>query len=214
VRVVASGQQIVRVDEEEPLRLPERLEQQVVRLLEKLLPRVAAVAVSDYAKGFITPLLMTRLHDLSRMNGVPVLVDPKPVNIGLFKGCDLLKPNRKEAAELSGVVIVDNATCDEAAARLLREYSPRALLITRGPDGMDLYREGEEPVRIRARVSRVYDVTGAGDTVLAALAMAYARRIDPVPACELAAAAAAVAVRKPGASTVSPEELVESIRGA
>ena len=212
VRVVAAGQQIVRVDEEEPLVLPERLENRLVHFIEKMIPSVGAVSVSDYAKGLITPRIMTALFDLARVRRIPVLVDPKPANIRLYKGCDLMKPNRKETAELAGMTIIDDASCDEAARKVLHEYSPRALLITRGPEGMDLYREGMAPVRVKARVSRVYDVSGAGDTVLATCAIAYSRGVDPVKACELAVAAASVVVRKPGTSTVTPEELLESLR--
>jgi len=211
VRVVAEGQQIVRVDEEEELTMSEGFRKKALMFVEKTVPTVDAIAVSDYAKGFITGELMTALHDLSRMHGIAVLVDPKPVNIALYKGCALLKPNRKETSELSGIIVLDDRTCDAAAMKLLKAYSPRALLVTRGPEGMDLYRQEQDPVRIKAHVSRVYDVSGAGDTVLATLALGYARKVDPVDACRLAAAAAAVSVTKPGTSTVSPEELMQSI---
>ncbi len=211
VRVVADGQQIVRLDEESKLVWPDDLSEDVLEFIARIVPDVDAVAVSDYAKGFVTADVMTALHDHSRQANIPVLVDPKPVNAALYKGCDLMKPNRKEAVELSGIDIVDDRSCDAAALNLMYTYSPRALLVTRGPDGMDLYREDSEPVRIRANVSRVYDVSGAGDTVLATLAMAWAKKFDPVDACTLAAAAAAVAVTKPGTSTVSAGELLESI---
>lgn len=211
VRVVAAGQQIVRVDEEEQMELPERLENKIIHFIEKTVPTVGAVAVSDYAKGLINARIMTAIYDVCRINNVPVLIDPKPVNAFLYKGCDLLKPNRKEIQELSGITIVDEQTCDIAARRVMRKYSPHVLLVTLGPEGMDLYREGVEPVRIKSRISRVYDVSGAGDTVLATCAIAYAKGVDPVQACELASAAAAVVVRKPGTSTVTPEELLESI---
>jgi rfaE bifunctional protein kinase chain/domain len=212
VRVVAAGQQIVRVDEEEPLDLPERLENKIIHFLEKAIPSAGAVAVSDYAKGLIGKRIMTALFDFARINKVPVLIDPKPVNAFLYKGCDLLKPNKKEISEMSGLPVTDEESCDIAAKRVMRKYSPHALLVTRGPEGMDLYRDGMEPVRIKSRVSRVYDVSGAGDTVLATCATAYARGVEPVHACELASAAAAVVVRKPGTSTVAPEELIESIQ--
>ena len=168
VRVVAEGQQIVRVDEEERLEMSDGFQRRMFEFVEKAIPDVDAVAVSDYAKGFVTGELMTRLQNLSRPRDIPVLVDPKPVNIGFYKGVDLLKPNRRETGQLGGIDIVDDRTCDTAALRVMYEYTPRALLVTKGPEGMDLYREDAEPVRIRAEVSRVYDVSGAGDTVLAA----------------------------------------------
>jgi len=211
VRVVAEGQQIVRVDEEEPLKMSDSFSRRMFEFLEKAVPTVDAVAVSDYAKGFINGELMTKLNDLARQKEIPILVDPKPVNIGFYKGVDLLKPNRLETSQLSGIDILDDRTCDTASLRVMYEYSPHALLVTRGRDGMDLYREDAEPVRIRSEVSHVYDVSGAGDTVLAVLALGYAGKVDPIDACCLAAAAAAVVVRKPGTSTVTQDELAGSL---
>jgi rfaE bifunctional protein kinase chain/domain len=211
VRVVAAGQQIVRVDEEEMLVLPERLENRIISFIEKTVPAVRAVAISDYAKGIINPRIMAALHDITRQKNVPVLVDPKPVNAALYKGADLMKPNRKETAELAGMEIIDDVSCETAAGIVLSRYCPKALLVTRGPDGMDLYREGEKPVRLKAHVSRVFDVSGAGDTVLAVCAMGWAAGLDPVLTCHLAAHASAVVVTKPGTSTVTPEELAESM---
>jgi D-beta-D-heptose 7-phosphate kinase/D-beta-D-heptose 1-phosphate adenosyltransferase len=211
VRIVADTQQIVRVDEELDFQWTDSLSGQIGDFLGGILETVDAIAISDYAKGFVTADLMSLLYDQSRLMGIPILVDPKPVNIELFRGCDLLKPNSREASELSGVDILDDETCDRAALTLMYEYSPRGLLITRGRDGMDLYLEEGAPVRIRTRVSHVYDVSGAGDTVLAILAMGYAKKFAPPEACRLAAAAASVAVTKPGTSTVSTEELLESV---
>ena len=211
VRVVAGTQQIVRVDEEEPLHWSDELSDEALKFIEKSVPDVDAVAISDYAKGFLNGNLMTKLNDVARIRNIPILVDPKPVNIGLYKGCELLKPNRKETEELSGIEITDNDSCDRAASVIMENYSPRALLVTRGSEGMDLYREGHNVARIGARISHVFDVSGAGDTVLATLALAFAKKVDPVIACELASYAAGVAVRKPGTSVVTPEELIESI---
>ena len=211
VRVVAGTQQIVRIDEEDAYHWSDESSTEAGEFIGKSIGGVDAVAISDYAKGFLNGGLMTVINDAARMRNVPILVDTKPVNIGFYKGCDLLKPNRKETEELSGVKIIDDETCDRAASIVMNRISPRALLITRGSDGMDLYREGRDVSRIRAHVSRVYDVSGAGDTVLATLALAYAGKVDPVAACELASLAAGVAVKKPGTSVVTPEELIESI---
>ncbi|MCX6645722.1 MAG: PfkB family carbohydrate kinase [bacterium] len=211
VRVVAGTQQIVRIDEEDVLQWTEELSLEAAGFIEKSVGEVDAIAISDYAKGFLNGRLMTKLNDVARVRNIPILVDTKPVNIGLYKGCDLLKPNRKEAEELSGVKITDEKSCDHAASVVMNQISPRALLITRGSEGMDLYREGRDVSRIRAHISQVFDVSGAGDTVLATLALSYAGKVDPEIACELASYAAGVAVRKPGTSVVTPEELLESI---
>lgn len=210
-RVVAGTQQIVRIDEEEVFNWKKDLVKKVFESIERMVPDVEAIAISDYAKGFLTGKLMTKLNDTARMHNIPILVDPKPVNAGLFKGCDLLKPNKKEATELSGIEILDDASCDKAAAIIMNEFSPRALLITRGADGMDLYRKKQETVRIKAHISQVFDVSGAGDTVLAMLAIAFARKIEPEIACELASYAAGVAVRKPGTSVVTLDEVIKTI---
>jgi D-beta-D-heptose 7-phosphate kinase/D-beta-D-heptose 1-phosphate adenosyltransferase len=203
VRVVAGTQQIVRIDEEDVLQWTEELSLEAAGFIDKSVGEVEAIAISDYAKGF--------LNDVARVRNIPILVDTKPVNIGFYKGCDLLKPNRKEAEELSGVKITDEKSCDRAASVVMKQISPRALLITRGSEGMDLYREGQGVSRIKAHISQVFDVSGAGDTVLATLALCYAGNVDPEVACELASYAAGVAVRKPGTSVVTPEELLESI---
>lgn len=210
-RVVAGNQQIVRIDDEEVFNWQKDLVETVFESVERMVPEVDAIAVSDYAKGFLTGKLMTKLNDTARMHNVPILVDPKPVNAVLFKGCDLLKPNKKEASELSGIEILDDASCNKAAAIIMNEFSPRALLITRGSDGMDLYRIKQETVRIAAHISQVFDVSGAGDTVLAMLAIAYAKKVDPEIACELASYAAGVAVRKPGTSVVTADEVIKTI---
>jgi D-glycero-beta-D-manno-heptose-7-phosphate kinase len=211
VRVVAGGQQIVRVDEEESLKLPVYLENRFLSFIEKAVPTVRAVAISDYAKGVITPQLMVALHDITRQKNIPILVDPKPVNAYLYKGCDLMKPNLKETSELAGIEIKDDASCEMAARQVLERYSPKVLLVTRGASGMDLYREEAETVRIKAKVSRVFDVSGAGDTVLATCTMGWAAGLDPVVSCRMAAAAASVVVTKPGTSTVTKLELIESM---
>lgn len=211
-RVVASNQQIVRVDEEEKFIADESFYVSVSEFLEKIIPSVDAVAISDYAKGFLSASLMTCIHDISRISRIPVLVDPKPVNAHLYRGCDLIKPNRKEISEITGIDVVDDFSCDLAAEKLMDEITPSALLVTMGSGGMNLYSTDGIPERIRARVSRVYDVSGAGDTVLATLSLGYASGIDPLDSCKLASYAAAVAVTKPGTSTVNPDELIESIK--
>jgi len=211
VRIVASGQQIVRVDEEEKLVFSDLFLNKALVFLEKALPTVDAVAVSDYAKGFITADIMGAVHDISRLHQKPVLVDPKPVNASLFRGCALMKPNCRESVQLSGVDIVDDKSCDIAGAKIMYEYSPVSLLITRGPDGMSFYRKESDPIHIKTRASRVFDVSGAGDTVLATLALCYAKGVDPVDSCRIAAAAASVVVNKPGTSTLTPDELSEAL---
>ncbi|HEX9744158.1 MAG TPA: PfkB family carbohydrate kinase [bacterium] len=210
-RVVASTQQIVRVDEEKVSPLIESLIDKAFGFISDHISDAGAVAVSDYAKGFIGPELMTVLHDISRQNRVPILVDPKPSNIGIYSGSDLIKPNRKEISEITGFSVTDEKSCDDAANLVKENYSPKSLLVTLGQDGMRLYANGKDPVNIRAKVSRIFDVSGAGDTVLAVCALGYASGMDTVDSCTLASYAAAVAVTKPGTSVVTPEELIVSI---
>jgi len=212
VRVVAESQQIVRVDEEVKFEMTDMNFKRSVSFLEKTIPEVGAIAISDYAKGFVTGELMTEINNLAKIRTIPILVDPKPVNASLFKGVELLKPNRKEAGELSGIDITDDKSCDLAAEKIIGEYSPKALLITRGSHGMHLYNEDASPVRMLVNVSYVYDVSGAGDTVLATIALARAAGVEIADACEVAAYAASVAVRKPGTSTVTPDEILDALK--
>ena len=216
-RVVAQGQQVVRYDREKS-GSPSR--QTLARLLEYLATHVAdfdAVIVSDYSKGVVNEQLMTSLHqlleELRTRTGrpVPLVVDPKPANLHRFVGATVITPNNHEASQISGIDIVDDQSL-LAAARLIREeIDCSGVLITRGEAGMALLEGDQALVTIPTMAKEVYDVTGAGDTVAATLALGLAAGCTMTDAAVLANHAAGIVVGKVGTASVSREELLATL---
>lgn len=216
-RVVAQGQQVVRFDREQTgIPAKESLES-LQRYLEARVHEFDAVMVSDYAKGVINEPLMTTLHRLlheARLRHnkkLPLIVDPKPANMHFFIGATVITPNHHEAARMSGVAIEDERSLLAAARQIREEISCEAVLITRGEAGMALF-EGEQGlVTIPTMAKEVYDVTGAGDTVAATLALGLAVGCSMREAAILANHAAGVVVGKVGTASVSADELLAAI---
>jgi D-beta-D-heptose 7-phosphate kinase/D-beta-D-heptose 1-phosphate adenosyltransferase len=171
------------------------------------LPRAGAVVLSDYAKGALTPRVTGAVIDAARRAGKPVVVDPKGGDFKVYRGADIVTPNRKELAEATRRTIASDAEFAAAAAELSRLAECRAVLVTRSEDGMTLHVDGRAPVHVRAYPVRVRDVSGAGDTVAAALALLLSVGADHESAMRAANAAAAVVVSKRGTATVSVAEL-------
>jgi D-beta-D-heptose 7-phosphate kinase/D-beta-D-heptose 1-phosphate adenosyltransferase len=210
-RVVAHNQQVARLDSEERAQLPADIEGQLLEAIELQMARVEACLLSDYAKGVVTPRLARELIRLARQGGKPVVVDPKGRDCSKYRGATLVKPNVHEAELSTKQEISCEASLHEAARRLLEMLGDSAVLITRGQDGMSLFRNNLTPVHIPAVRRNVFDVTGAGDTVASTLAMSLAARAPLEQATQLANWAASVVVGKVGTATVTPEELRREI---
>jgi D-glycero-beta-D-manno-heptose-7-phosphate kinase len=212
-RIIAQNQQIVRVDREHT----EALSKAVVgTLLEKLREHVQShdiIVVSDYGKGVVTRALMDALQTLTGQSGARprILVDPKPCNYDLYTGVDILTPNAKEAAEGAGLTAIGQTGPAPAAAALFQRLGCAQLLITLGAQGMALFHGPEKAQLIPTFARKVFDVTGAGDTVIATLALALAAGADLLAAAVLANHAAGIVVAQVGAATASPEALREAI---
>ena len=212
-RVLAQGQQIVRIDREESGPLPSEALHQVVEWLDQNLARFDAVLVSDYAKGMVGESTMQALRhalDQARRSGRPIpwVVDPKPVNMAHFSGASVVTPNHHEAAQMSGLPIRGEENLLAAARIIQSELSCAAVLITRGSGGMALL-EGNTPLQRIPTVAReVFDVTGAGDTVAATLALGLAAGAAMREAAMLANHAAGIVVGKVGTATASVSELL------
>jgi len=165
-----------------------------------------AVVISDYAKGVACPEVVRTLIVAARRAGIPIVVDPKQADLSIFEGASLLTPNRKEMRLATGEPCEDDASCDAGGARIVA-LTHSAVLLTRSEKGMRLYRNGHPPWNEAALAKVIRDVSGAGDTVIAACALALAAGAGLPDAAHLANAAAAVAVGKSGTSCVTPQEL-------
>ncbi len=167
--------------------------------------------ISDYRKGVVTPGLVRALTTSARRRGIPVLVDPKVRDLGLYRGASLVTPNLSETEHATDLCIDDEASLAEAGRRLVAPDGFPAALVTRGEHGMSLFERGRRPVHIRSAAREVFDVTGAGDTVIATLAVALASGARLAEAAALANAAAGVVVGKLGTAQASPEEVLAAI---
>ena len=210
-RIVAQSQQVVRFDREktgEPS--PERLAE-IFRFLDDNLESFNAVIVSDYNKGMINMPLMDHLRKKLKKRSIPLIIDPKPQNPERFKGATIITPNHHEAERMSGMTIRTEEDLQAAAHRMQERLKSDAVLITRGEAGMALYEKDKAIFTIPTMAKEVYDVTGAGDTVIATLALGLAVGLSAADAATIANFAAGIVVGKVGTATASTTELLEAI---
>ncbi len=206
-RVLASNQQVVRVDQEESSPISGDIEKLVWSKIKSVLTEVDIVLISDYAKGIITDNLATQIINYAKDNDLLVLVDPKGRDYNKYKHASILTPNEKEAFEASGVLFDDEDSIISAGETLFENLFLGHLLITRGKKGMTLFSANSQSIDLSTKARRVYDVTGAGDTVISTLAVALGSGLGFVEACELANEAAGIVVEKVGTSPISLNEL-------
>jgi D-beta-D-heptose 7-phosphate kinase/D-beta-D-heptose 1-phosphate adenosyltransferase len=218
-RVVAQGQQVVRFDREQIGAPSEATITSMTAFLKQNMADFDAVIISDYFKGVIgNPLmkqLLGRVAEVEEQLGkqIPVVVDPKPSLPERFYGASLITPNHLEAEKMSGMTITTTDDLRQAAALLLQKTGCKAVLITRGEAGMALLEKDKELLVIPTTAQAVFDVTGAGDTVIAALALGLAAKATFSNAAALANIAAGVVVGKIGTATVNKEELLAVLHG-
>jgi D-beta-D-heptose 7-phosphate kinase / D-beta-D-heptose 1-phosphate adenosyltransferase len=217
IRFVCGGQQIMRLDVERRLELGGPDIEAICGWLDETADRVSAVVLSDYAKGVVAPALIRRVIDIARARRIPVVVDPKSRDIERYAGATVLTPNASEAAMIAGVECVDDAHA-EIAAKILRERARvEAIVLTRGAQGMTVYDPGEADgavAHVPTVAPEVFDVSGAGDTVVAALALALAGGASVTTAARIGNAAAGIAVGKRGTAVVHARELSAALGGA
>ena len=187
------------------------IERKLIDAILPLLPRAGIVLLSDYAKGTLTPRVIRNVIDAARKLGKPVIVDPKSANLAIYRGATLLKPNRKEFAEATRSRADTESNIAEAAQEIMQLADCEAVLVTQSEHGMTLVRRGAEAIHVPGHPVRVRDVSGAGDTVAAVLAVAVAAGADWEAALRIANAAAAVAVSKIGVAVVTLAELRRKI---
>ncbi len=214
-RILADRQQVVRVDWDGPLRLTAPCRLRFCRGLAAAMRRADGVIIADYAKGAVGQAVVDAVLDEARRRRVPVALDPKVNEALAIRGVTLATPNRKEAFALArlpetepGADPLQDAALRQAADVLLRTWQPALLVITLGAQGMLLARPGQAPRHVPAVAREVFDVSGAGDTVIATLLLALASGADCVQAADLANCAAGVVVGKLGTATCSADELL------
>jgi D-beta-D-heptose 7-phosphate kinase/D-beta-D-heptose 1-phosphate adenosyltransferase len=208
-RVIAHSQQIVRFDREDSKYVDGRILRGILSHIHSIMNDFDAVIISDYKKGMITAELVSGILKKSRPKGIFVAVDPKVGHYNFYKGVSLITPNLAEAALGSGMEIKDDKTLVKAGRSLLKKLALNAVLITRGEQGMSLFEKGRI-THIPTVAQRVYDVTGAGDTVISALTLAYASGAGLEKAAVIANQAAGIVVGEVGTATTTPEQLMES----
>jgi rfaE bifunctional protein kinase chain/domain len=203
-RIVAHSQQVVRADWEStaPLNADDR--KRLAEFVRGRAARCDAVILSDYAKGLLCREIVEAACECPL-----VLADPKPQNIGLFTGITCVAPNAAEAATITGIAIVDDESLERAGMRLLELLGCRYAVVTRGEHGMALFGSSGQRLQIPSVARTVYDVSGAGDTVIAVLGLALAAGAPIEQAMQLANFAAGAVVAKLGTATASPEEILE-----
>jgi D-beta-D-heptose 7-phosphate kinase/D-beta-D-heptose 1-phosphate adenosyltransferase len=218
-RIGAHQQQVVRIDREARDDLDEQLTNRLLARVRAQIDETAAVIVGDYGKGVVTQPLLDGLKRICRSHGVWLSLDPKPVHRLDLSGLSLLTPNRKEAFELARIEDetrkadpLTDRNLMQAAETLLNELRPAVLLITLGELGLLLCQRGQEPFHIPTVAQEVFDVSGAGDTVIAIFTLAIAAGASPIEAAILSNHAAGIVVGKIGTATVSPEELPASFK--
>jgi rfaE bifunctional protein kinase chain/domain len=218
-RIVAHRQQVVRVDRETREELDASSVGKIIAALKRQIATADAVIVGDYGKGVVTQPLLQDIKKLCRTRGVWLSLDPKPVHHLNLVGLSLITPNRKETFELANLPDetrnaspLDDKNLMIAAQRLLFELRPALLLITLGEQGMLLCQRGQKPFHIPTVAQEVFDVSGAGDTVIASFTMAIAAGASPIEAAIISNHAAGIVVGKAGTATVAPEELLASFK--
>ena len=197
-RMVSEGRQMLRVDEELPAGLSPAAEAALVAAARTAVAAADVLLVSDYAKGTLTPAVTAALFEAARAKGIPALVDPKGRDYGRYRGATVVTPNRRELETVTGGTARDLPAVARLGERLRDDLGLESLLVKLSEEGMLLLTRGQEPRRITARAREVFDVTGAGDTVLATLGVALGCGLDLFAAAEVANRAAGCAVARVG----------------
>jgi D-beta-D-heptose 7-phosphate kinase/D-beta-D-heptose 1-phosphate adenosyltransferase len=210
-RFMSGGHQLLRLDEEMVDPLDAALEDAILAAFTAALPGAGAVVLSDYHKGVLTDRVLRAAIAAAGAAGVPVIADPKRPDFSCYRGVAVLTPNVLEVTAATGIAAMTDSTAAAAGERALIQSGAFAVLVTRSERGMTLVRPGEAPLHVPARARAVADVSGAGDTMAATLAIALACGASLPEAAALANAAAGIAVTKPGTATVSHAELAAAL---
>lgn len=208
-RIISDNQQIVRIDRETIIPLPEMLEQEIIDALPELIEGIEAIAISDYGKGFLSKTLLSAVIEHAKKRDIPVITDPKGTDFTKYQGTTIIKPNLLEAYAAAG--LQPDANLDLAAQRILELANAQTLMVTRSEAGLSVFHRNGERFDFPVRVREIKDVTGAGDTVLAMLTYATANGLSIAEAAQLSNVAAGIVLEHTGCASVRLSELARRL---
>ncbi|MFH1374834.1 MAG: D-glycero-beta-D-manno-heptose-7-phosphate kinase [bacterium] len=211
-RVIAHSQQVVRADREDRHELDDKTEQRVLNKFLAVADSIQAVIISDYGKGVITQPLLEKVIEVCLQKDIFIAVDPQDTRFNIYRQVSLITPNHHEAGFAYGRRISSEADLLEVGNGLLKKLQARSILITRGPDGMSLFQQGAEPTHIPTFARQVFDVTGAGDTVIGCFVSAVCAGADLVEASIVANVGAGITVAEVGTATVTLSNLKKELQ--
>lgn len=209
IRIIGQSQQLIRFDYESENYSDVKTNGFFIETLNRI-SDLSAIIISDYAKGTINQTLMEKIMELSAEKNIPVFVDPKPQNGDLYHHSFLITPNLKEASGLCNKALKTQREIDECGINLVQKYQSN-IVITKGADGMSIYTLNDEIVHMPTKARQVYDVSGAGDTVIAALCLSVVAGYSIKEAVDIANHAAGIKVGKLGTAAVTYDELMEEL---
>jgi rfaE bifunctional protein kinase chain/domain len=206
-RIIAHNQQVVRFDRESRKGIEDESRDKLLRIVEEHRGEIDAVLVADYGKGVVSEALMKSLRGLLTDMSIPLAVDPKTGNFECYRGVDVITPNHYEAGAFSRIEIMDEDTLIRAGRQMLDELDCGTVLVTQGKDGMTLFEKNGEISHIPTVAKKVFDVTGAGDTVISTFCLGLASGMDMKSAAVISNFAAGIVVGEVGTTTVKVDEL-------
>ncbi|UCD55088.1 MAG: D-glycero-beta-D-manno-heptose-7-phosphate kinase [Candidatus Omnitrophota bacterium] len=211
-RVIAHQQQVVRIDREKVDHIRDSSIKKIAGFIESVIDEMDGLVVEDYGKGLITPKLLDRIIPMAKKKKKIIAVDPKEKHFSYYKGVTVLTPNNTEASRAAGFEIKDKASLKKAGLELLKKLKVRVLLITLGEEGMMVFEEGKSPRKIETIAQEVFDVSGAGDTVVSSYMLSLISGANTIQAAHIANCAAGVVVGKVGIAVVTQDEIINRIK--
>ncbi len=211
-RLIAHNQQVARIDREVDQLISKAIEKKIVHQIKKRIGKASCLIISDYDKGVITRTLLQEILPMALKKDLPIAIDPKLTHFKYYRPSTIITPNLSEASKATAIEFKKQEDVLKAGKRILEQYQCNGVLITMGERGMLLFQKGKKPQTIPAVAREVYDVTGAGDTVISTLALALASGATLEEASILANHAGGIVVGKLGTATLTPSEILQSFK--
>lgn len=211
-RVIAHQQQVVRIDKEKTDPLRDGTVTKITNHIADVINDMDGIIIEDYGKGLITPKLLSKIIPLAKKKKKIIAVDPKEEHLSYYKGVTLLTPNNNEASRAVGFDVKDKASLKKAGTELLKKLKTKILLITLGEDGMIVFEEGKSSKKIDTIAQEVFDVSGAGDTVVSSYTLSLVSGANSIQAAHIANCAAGIVVGKVGIAVVNQDEVIKRIK--